>query len=429
MKNILSYHLTASLIAALAFEPAMADGLSPPFITSWTSSPQAVWSDEFIFPTNIPSIIEDQTVRQAIRVSLGGDSLKIELSNDYGNTPVKLGRVTIGLPEQSTDIYTLNQTVTVTFAGKSEATILPGAKLLSDEISIQIPPLANIVVSTYLPEKTSLETFHWDGRQTNYIVNGDQTHTPTLSSDRIETTARLFVSSLFVRNEKGSAIAVIGDSITDGATAGLDNNTRWTDFLAERFYSQDIAVLNAGISGARLLSDGMGSNALSRLDRDVLSKPGVSNLIVLLGINDIAWPGTLFAPDSKSPSLNTLIEGFNQLAEQAHFRGVKVFVSTLPPFEGALPNTPLDNYYKEEKNALRMALNDWIRNADKFDGVIDMEKILQSPDTPNRLNHKYDSGDHLHPGVEGNRAMAYGFDKEIFTNQAQTVSTQMGAKD
>ncbi|MDG6099049.1 SGNH/GDSL hydrolase family protein [Alteromonas sp. ZYF713] len=429
MKNILLYQLTASIIVWLSLEPVMANSSPEPFITSWNSSPQPVWDDDFIFPTKIPKTLEDQTVIQAIRTSLGGDSFKIEMTNAYGNEPVKLGGVTIGLSESPTDFYKVTQTVTVTFGGAKEATIQPGSKLLSDEIALKLPSLANVVISTYLPEKTILETFHWDGRQTNYIVHGDQTQAFNINADRIETTVRLFVSSLFVSNgnERG-AIAVIGDSITDGATAGLDNNTRWTDFLAERLCKQNIAVFNAGISGARLLSDGMGSNSLARLERDVLSKPGVSSLIVLLGINDIAWPGTLFAPFSSRPEIDELIEGYTQLAEQTHFHGIKIFASTLPPFEGALPKTPLNDYYNKEKNALRRAVNDWIRSTDVFDGVIDMEKILQSPENPNRLNDKFDSGDHLHPGIEGNRAMAYGFDKAIFTKEA-TDLTQMGVND
>lgn len=429
MRSISSYQLAASLIVGLSIEPVMANSSPEPFTTSWNSSPQAVWNDDFIFPTNIPKTLKDQTVRQAIRTSLGGDSFRIEMSNAYGNAPVKLGSVTIGLSESTTNTYTVKQTVTVTFGGAKEATIQPGAKLLSDEISFKLPSLANVVVSAYLPDKTALETFHWDGRQTNYIVRGDQTQASTLSDDRIETTARLLVSSFFVSNRNGrGAIAVIGDSITDGATAGLDNNTRWTDFLAERLSKHNIAVFNAGISGARLLSDGMGSNALARLDRDVLSKPGVSSLIVLLGINDIAWPGTHFAPSCSKPDLDKLIESYTQLAEQAHFHGIKIFASTLPPFEGALPNTNLDDYYNEEKNVLRLAVNDWIRSTDVFDGVIDMEKILQSPENPNKLNDKFDSGDHLHPGVEGNRAMAYGFDKAIFTKKATDLS-QLGANN
>lgn len=428
MKNS-AYKITASLFLVLAVETVWAKDLSPDYVTSWTSSPQAVWDDDFIFPTNIPRTLENQTVKQAIRVSLGGDNFRIEMTNVYGSTPIKLGKLTVGIPANEKDIYALKKTVTVTFGGDEEATILPGATILSDNIPLRVLPLSSIVISAFVPEKTAIQTFHWDGRQTNLIVPGDQSQVLEPSKERFETTARLFISGLFVKKEGGSAIAVIGDSITDGATASLNKNTRWTDFLAERLKNKDIAVFNAGISGARLLSDGMGSNALSRLNRDVISKPGVSHLIVLLGINDIAWPGTLFAPNSEIPNLNKLIAGFTQLAAQSHLHGKKILVATLPPFESALPETPLNDYYNEEKNALRLTLNNWIRHADVFDGVIDADMILQDPDKPNRMNKEFDSGDHLHPGDAGNKALAYGFDITELLKQTITNSTENGVQE
>ncbi|MBQ4830034.1 SGNH/GDSL hydrolase family protein [Alteromonas sp. MMG017] len=423
------YQLIVGLLCVLLLEPVLASNLPSHFVTSWTSSPQPIWGDDFIFPTNIPAKLENKTIRQSVRVSLGGDSFRIEMSNAYGSIPVKLGRVTVGLPVSERDNYVLEQTISVTFGGAIEATIQPGAVLLSDIIPLQILPLSSIVISVYLPERTELGAFHWDGRQTNFIVSGDQSQASVLSSKRYETTARLLISALFVENEGGSAIAVIGDSITDGATASLDNNARWTDFLAERLKWQNTAVFNAGISGARLLSDGMGSNALSRLNRDVISKPGLKSLIVLLGINDIAWPGTLFAPSSERPSLNKLIAGFTQLAEQTHLHGVKIYVATLPPFEGALSDTALSDYYSEEKNALRLALNNWIRGADVFDDVIDFDRILQSENNPNKIGKEFDSGDHLHPSDAGNKAMAYGIDLTIFTNQIGLKLAEEGAKE
>src|SRR5690606_2285126 len=203
------------------------------------------------------------------------------------------------------------------------------------------------------------------------------------------------------------AVAIVGDSITDGNMASLDADTRWPDFLAERLAPHDVAVVNAGISGARLLSDGMGVNGVARFERDALSLPGVSSVIVLLGINDISWPGTLFAPHHAGPALSELTAGYRQLAEQAHRKGIKLVGATLTPFEGALPNTPLNNYYNAEKNALRQQVNRWIRQSSVFDAVIDFDQQLRDPLHPNRLQPAFDSGDHLHPGDEGNRAMAH----------------------
>lgn len=426
--GITAIFASVCVLLALISKPLFARDYSSHYVTTWTSSPQAVWKDDFIFPKNIPDSLENQTVRQAIRLSLGGSHFRIELSNVHGNEPIKVGNVTIGIPQSSNNVYELERTVSVTFGGEKEATIQPGAVLLSDVISLTLQSLSNIVISAYLPEKTHIETFHWDGRQSNFIVAGDQTQALRLDSKSYKTTARLLISGLYVHNETGRAIAVLGDSITDGATASLDKNTRWTDFLAERLEANNVAVFNAGISGARLLSDGMGSNGLSRLNRDITSKPGVSSLIVLLGINDIAWPGTLFAPTEKSPSLSDLVSGFTQLSNQAHLQGIRIFVATLPPFKGALSNTPLDNYFNNDKNELRLALNDWIRSTDAFDGFIDFDQILRNEEKPNEIYKEYDSGDHLHPGDKGNKAMAYGIDINMLLNQRKGNQSQIGVK-
>lgn len=393
--------------------------LNTEFVTTWTASPQAVWDDSFIFPPNIPKLLEDQTVRQAIKVSLGGDKIQIELSNAHGDSAVNLRSVTVGIPISSEHSYALNKIVNVTFDGKQSATILPGSSLLSDELTLAVDDLSELVISFYIPDRVKVETFHWDGRQTNYIASGNQTQSQNLSGELYETTARLFVSGIYVGRQGATTLAVIGDSITDGATASLNKNARWTDFLAKRLKPLDMAVINAGISGARLLSDGMGSNAISRLQRDVLSKPGVSSLIVLLGINDISWPGTLFAPDQELPDIEQLKAGLIQLVKQAHLQGVSVIGATLPPFEGALQDTPIKHYYSDAKNQLRLTLNDWIKNSLAFDEVIDFDSILRDPKDVNRINPAYDSGDHLHPGDAGNKAMAYGIEIKKLNDTSQ----------
>ena len=206
---------------------------------------------------------------------------------------------------------------------------------------------------------------------------------------------------------------MIGDSITDGATASLDQDQRWTDHLAARLAPRGVAVVNAGISGNRLLSDGMGESVLARLRRDALDQPGVASVIVLIGINDISWPGTAFARAQPRPSLPELQAGYRALAEQAHRRGLRIFGATLMPFAGALPGTPLDDYYHPDKEALRQQLNAWLRSNSPFDAVIDLDAALRDPADPSRMAAAYDSGDHLHPGDAGNRAMAEAVDLEI----------------
>lgn len=385
------------------------------WVATWSASPQPVWGSDFLFPLHIPAALRDQTLRQVARVSLGGSRVRIVLSNAYGRQPLTVGRTTLARPLTSSAVLA-DSLRTVTFGGREAATIPPGAFLLSDPIALPVTALEPLAVSLYLPEEVPLNTFHWDGRQTGWIVAGDQTTVPALQTDERaaqRTTARALLAGIQVEAaQTARAVAVIGDSITDGATASLDQDRRWPDFLAARLAPHGVAVVNAGISGARLLSDGMGVNALARLERDVLAQPGVQSLVVMLGINDIGWPGTAFAPATPRPTLEALTAGYRQLVEQAHSRGVRVIGATLTPFEGALPGTPLDNYYQPDKDRLRQQVNDWIRRSSVFDAVIDFDAVLRDPVHPARLAPRFDSGDRLHPGDEGNRAMAEAVDLE-----------------
>lgn len=397
---------------AMTAAPALAD--PPAWVATWGASPQPVWGPDFLFPTNVPPELNDQTVRQVARVSLGGPRLRIVLSNAYGRQPLIVGRATVARPQNDGAVVG-DSLRTVTFGGREAATIPPGASLVSDPVALPVPALAQVAVSLYLPDATPVSTFHWDGRQTGWIVPGDQTAAPTLrvTNGAAHTTARPLLAGIQVEAEQvARTVVVIGDSITDGATASLDKDSRWPDFLAARLAPHGVAVVNAGISGARLLSDGMGVNALARLERDVLAQPGVRSAIVMLGINDVSWPGTAFARQSARPTLEALAAGYRQLIEQARSRGVRVIGATLTPFEGALPGTPLDDYYHPDKEALRQQVNDWIRHGGAFDAVIDFDAALRDPGRPTRMASRFDSGDRLHPGDEGNRAMAEAVDLE-----------------
>lgn len=414
---------TAQAVAALVFAAALGahaatvapkahDSAATTWVASWQASPQPIWGPEFLFPTHLPAALKDQTLRQVARISLGGSSVRIVLSNSHGTQPLTVGRATVARPQpnQGAGAVNSNSLHTVTFAGQESATIPPGASLVSDPVRWTAPALSQVAVSLYLPKATPITTFHWDGRQTGWIVSGDQTGASPLRMDdpaRQSTTARALLSGIQVEAAPGSqTVVVIGDSITDGATASLDADSRWPDFLARRLAPHGVAVVNAGISGARLLSDGMGVNALARLERDVLSQPGVRSLVVMLGINDIAWPGTAFARQAQRPTLDALTAGYRQLIQQARSHGIRVIGATLTPFEGALPSTPLADYHHPDKDALRQQVNAWIRTSGAFDAVIDFDAALRDPAHPSRLAARFDSGDHLHPGDEGNQAMA-----------------------
>ena len=419
---LLSLALSTLSVQAANAEPAPAPVST--WLASWTASPQAVWSPDFLFPSNVPAVLHEHTVRQVARLSVGGPRVRIVLSNAYGKVPLRIGAASVALTANGSAIE-VGSLRTLTFSGQPAATMAPGAPLVSDPVDLAVPDLARLTVSVHLPQASPVATFHWDGRETAWIAPQDQTRSLRIDdAPGVQTTtARLLLSAIEVEAPPGAqAVAILGDSITDGASASLGIDARWPDFLARRLAPHGVAVINAGISGGRLLSDGMGENALARFERDVLAQPGVRTVVVLLGINDISWPGTAFAPRAQRPTLEELSSGYAQLVAQARSRGVRVIGATVTPFAGALPGTPLSDYYQKEKDALRQQLNAWIRTSGLFDAVLDFDALARDPVHPLRLLPAYDSGDHLHPGDAGNRALAEGIDLPLLLNKNQSPS-------
>ncbi|OBY91407.1 lipase [Pseudomonas sp. AU11447] len=397
--------LLAALIA-LVLPLAQAD--EGHWQATWSASPQRTWSKEVPLPLGVPMQIGNQTLRQTVNVSLGGQRVRIALSNAYGSQPVAIGGAAVALAAPAGRLG--GPSHRLTFACQPTAYIAPGAELLSDPLDLAVPALGELAVSIYLPQPTAIETFHWDGKQRVHGGPGEQLDATLLPVDgKME--ARLFLADVLVENpEPRSVVAVLGDSITDGRGASLDGNQRWPDLLAQRLAARGVGVINAGISGGRLLSDGMGQSALARFQRDALGKPGVQAAIVLLGINDISWPGSTFAPNNPLVQYEDLVAGYRQLIAQARVRGVRIVGATILPFERALSGSPIENYHAANKEALRQRVNQWIRHSGEFDAVVDLDAHLRDPAHPQRLLPAYDSGDHLHPGDAGNRAMAESVD-------------------
>ncbi|MDV3464945.1 SGNH/GDSL hydrolase family protein [Stenotrophomonas sp. C960] len=397
-------HLTATTLLALSGVASAAS--APHWVASWQASPQPVWGADFLFPTLVPATLHDQTFRQTARISLGGPRLRVRLSNAYGTQPLRIGAASVAARAGDTP-------QPLSFDGQPGVLISPGQERLSDPLPLVTDDRQALQVSVFVPGPTPVQTFHWEGRQTSWTAPGDQSRAQALSAAS-STTARLFLAGIEVEAAaRARSVVVIGDSITDGATASLDQDQRWTDHLAARLAPRGIAVVNAGISGGRLLRDGMGESVLARLQRDALDQPGVASVIVLIGINDISWPGTAFARNQARPALAELQAGYGALAEQARGRGIRIVGATLAPFAGALPDTPLDDYYHPDKDVLRRQLNAWLRTDSPFDAVIDLDAALRDPADPSQMAAAYDSGDHLHPGDAGNRAMAEAVDLEV----------------
>jgi lysophospholipase L1-like esterase len=412
----------AFVASAVLAGAASAEPTSVHWVDTWTASVQPIWAaDALPLAKGIPDSLTDSTVRQTVRVSLGGERLRVVLSNEYGATPLKIGGVRVAklIGERADIDASTNRTVT--FGGRAQATIPAGARLVSDPVEMPVAPLAQLSVSLYLPDHTPLTTFHWDGRQRAAVASGNRLNNVRLP-DASMLDARLFLSDVLVDAPRGArSVVALGDSITDGRGATIDSNRRWTDYLAQRLAGENTAVLNAGISGARLLQDGMGVNALARFDRDVLSRPGVRAVVVLLGTNDIGWPQSSFAPHEALITAQAIIDGYRQLIERAHMRGIRVVAGTIAPFEGALDGTPIHGYFSAEKDRVRRQVNAWIRESGAFDAVADFDAVLRDPAHPARMLARFDCGDHLHPNDAGDAAMAAALTDEILFGQARTT--------
>jgi len=415
--------LAALLLAASGAAPAQSNADAPAtWATTWTASPQPLWAGDFVLPTNVPYHLWNQTVRQAARVSIGGRRVRVLLSNEYGTRPLRIGVARIAGSSPDGRIVAASDRP-LTFGGKTSVTIPPGAPMLSDPVELEVKALGDVTVSLYLPEPTPPSTFHWDARQTTYVGAGDQTAATVIQADTTLST-RVFLSAIQVEAAPATrTVVALGDSITDGNMSTVDGNRRWPDVLARRLSGEGVAVLNAGISGARLLQDKMGSNALARFDRDVLSQPGVAAAVVFIGINDIAWNGTAFAPSDPAARVEDLIAGYRQLIARAHTRGVRIVGATLTPFEGALQDTPMRGYYGADKERVRQAVNTWIRDGGEFDAVLDFDAVTRDPSHPARFLPAYDSGDHLHPGDAGYQAMAESIDLRALLDDEPAVAT------
>ena len=391
--------LLAGVTAVLSARPASAGSAENlHWAPSWIAPAQPTWGSDFVLPLGMPQQLEHVTLRQHLRISVGGERLRLVVSNEYGRTPLKVASTHVSLVSGA-GAY-------ATFQGAKEVVVAAGAKAISDPVSMPVPSGARLRVDLYLPERTQLAGFHWDARDETLLLAGNVAGRPAPAGSE-KLTARAFLSAVLIGSAREPmTVVALGDSITDGngSTPGADQ--RWPDFLARRLAPHGVAVLNAGISGNRLLRAGMGDSALARLERDVLQHPGVGAVIVLLGTNDIGWPGAAFAPHETLPRASEITNGLRQLVEQSHLRNVRVIGATIMPFEHALEGTPLEGHYSPRKESLRQAVNEWIRHSGAFDAVVDFDRLARDASRPTRLRAEFDSGDHLHPGDAGYRAMA-----------------------
>lgn len=445
-----SWSLPGRARAALAAGVLALAGLSLPFAPA--AAQQPAWDTQQwvgtwgTAPAGPPlagqaPVFTDQTLRLIVHTSIGGSQVRIRLSNELGSTPLRIGTAHIALRQSGASIVPGSDRV-LTFSGQPSIVIPPGAPVLSDPVALDVPALSDLAVSLYLPGEVRADTIHGSAFQTSYVsLAGDfagAAALPTAST----ITSWPFLTEVDVSAPGAAAIVALGDSITDGAITTEDANRRWPDLLALRLQTTRdalgakaagqsalvglngrLGVVNRGIGGNRLLRDPgeqpyFGKAVLARFDRDVIATAGVRHLLVLIGINDIGHPATGSIPASDAPTVQDLIAGYRQLIARAHAKGITVTGATLTPFEG----TVFPGYYTPEKEAIRQAVNNWIRSSDAFDAVIDFDRAVRDPANPTRMLPAYDSGDHLHPNDLGMQAMANAIPLELFRQLTGAVA-------
>ena len=406
-KSSLALSIVALALVFVFARPARA--AAPPqehWVGTWAAAPFAEGNKDGLGSS-------DTTLRQIVHVSLGGSRVRVVLSNEFGTDPLTIGaaHVAISAGKKSSDIE-LPSANALTFSGRASITIPPGALAVSDPADLKLPAMADLAVSIFLPAQPirSLSQ-HGFAAQTSYMAPGN------VVGEKSLVTPKTFTSWYFLKGvdvlaaANDAAVVAFGDSITDGALSTFDTNSRWPDVLAGRLHgdkkTEGLAVLNEGIGGNRVLHDGTGPSALARFDRDVLTQAGVKYLIIMESINDI---GATANPKNPHDPVTTadLIAGLQQMAERAHIHGIKVFGATLTPYVGA-------GYQSPAGEAIRTAVNDWIRSSQSLDGVIDFDMATRDPSNPSVFAKFADSGDHLHPNDAGYKAMGEAIDLKLFT--------------
>ncbi len=362
--------------------------------------------------------LNDATLRQVVRLSLGGKRLRVRISNVFGATPLRVTAAHVARPlSPAGAAIDPASDRALTFAGKAGVTIPAGAEYVSDPVELNVAALSDVAISLHFDTTPAVQTSHPGSRATSYIASGDTVAAADLTG--AQTVDHWFnLSGVDVEAGKGGgAIAILGDSITDGNGVKPNTNLRWPDALMVRLqadrWTRGIGVLNLGIGGSRVLGDGLGPNGARRFDRDVLMQSGLRWVIILHGVNDLGGL-TRNAPVSDADHaalVEQITTAYAQMVRKARERGVKVVGATITPYGGS-------NYYhpNEANERDRQAVNAWIRAPGNFDAVIDMDKALRDPDQPDRLRPAYDSGDHLHPSLEGYRAMGQAVPLELFTH-------------
>lgn len=422
MRTYMAFLLRAffSLALTIGWLSSLASGDDGPqrWITTWTTSNAA---------SEHATVFSNQTIREVVHTTIGGSAIRLRLANTFGTHAIRLDAVFIGLQKEGATLVPKSNHE-VTFGGSRSIEIPESAEVLSDPVSFSIDAQQNLAISLFTAGETGPATVHGSAFQTTYISGAgnfaaeDEANdfaADSRSKNGAKTTGSwYFLSAVEVAasaSVKGAVVA-LGDSITDGAASRFEKNERWTDVLARRLLAShtEIAVLNAGIGGNRVLTTSpcWGQNALARLGRDVLAQAGIEAVILFEGTNDIGQPDapvTNTSPClSRTPvTADEIIAGYKQIVARTRARGLKIIGATILPYQGC-------DGWTATGEVKRSAVNQWIRTAGAFDGVIDFDAALRDGSSPAQLDPRYDSGDHLHPNSAGHEAMGNAVDLALF---------------
>ena len=357
----------------------------------------------------------NQTVRMIVRSSVGGRQVRVRLSNAFSGTTITIGASAIARSTRAAAIDGASSRA-LTFSGRRSTAIYAGQVVISDPVDLTVAPLTDLAVSLYLPGDVESPTNHRFGLRTTYVGAGDQTTALDIASPVATTESYYWLAGIDVlAPARAETIVAFGDSITDGDQSTPNALAPWPTRLAERLQANrataHIGVVNAGISGNRILGDN--GSGLARLVHDALAQPGVSWIILLEGINDIT-AGSRQQNAAEPFTADHLIAAYRQVIAQAHVRGIRVAGATLTPFGGS-------SAYSDAGEQVRVAVNEWIRTGKAFDAVIDFDRAVRDPNDATRFRREADSPDLLHPGDAGYRLMADAIDLAIFTRPVAPV--------
>ncbi|QFZ17811.1 SGNH/GDSL hydrolase family protein [Saccharothrix syringae] len=387
-------------------------GTDDGWVRSWGASPQAAHDGLGSFDGHPP--LADVTLRQVVRISGGGGRVRVRFTNEFGTTPLTIGAARVGLAEPGGGVRAGSERV-LTFSGAPGVTVPAGAPVLSDPVDLCLPALAKLSISLHVPGRVETCTCHDPALETGWAIPGDAVAAPALPGDAVPLPVRALLSAVeLVPDVPARTVVVVGDSRVDGAGSTPGANRSWPELLAERGVA--VHVSNQGISGNRMLNNGIGPAVLARFDRDVLATPGLGYVVLSVGGNDI---GISFAPRDASladflamfpgapVTVDDVIAGYRQLVGRARERGVKVYATTIAPYGGS-------EIYSLEGESARRAVNEWIRTGGAFDAVLDFDAVWRDPDHPSRIREDFHAGDHLHGNDAGYRALADSVDLSLF---------------